>query len=170
VTVFSVYQPQPEAPELLQRAERLAFVKEGFSWPALFFPAFWLIYQRMWLELGVFVAILAALQWALGFDARAQDLVGWAGLALILLFAFEANDLRVAALKRRGYRLAGLAIGSGRDAAEFAFFRSWLPQQTRSRDADPVAGEPERGRGGPPRLADQAGAEGDEVIGLFPRA
>ena len=170
MTVFSVYEPQSEAPELLQRAERLAFVKEGFSWPALFFPAFWLIYQRMWLELGAFLAMLAALQWALGFDARAQDLVGWAGLALILLFAFEANDLRVAALKRRGYRLAGVAIGSGRDAAEFAFFRSWLPQQTRSREGDPVAGEPERGRGGQFHRADQAGAEGDEVIGLFPRA
>ena len=170
MTVYSVYEPPAQAPDLLSRAERLAFVKEGFSWPALFFPAFWLIYQRMWLELGGFVAILAALQWALGFDARAQDLVGWAGLALILLFAFEANDLRVAALKRRGYRLAGVAIGSGRDAAELAFFRSWLPQQTRSREGDLVAGEPERRRGGPPHLADQAGAEGDEVIGLFPRA
>ena len=38
MTVYSVYEPPSEAPDLMQRADRLAFVKEGFSWPALFVP------------------------------------------------------------------------------------------------------------------------------------
>ena len=138
VTLYSVYEPRAEAPDLIQRADRLAFVKEGFSWPALLVPVFWLIYQRMWIELALFVAVLAALPWVFGVDARAEALLGWASFALILLFAFEANDLRAAALERRGYRLAGVASGRGRDAAELAFFRSWLPQQAKS--AEPVAG------------------------------
>ena len=57
---------------------------------------------------------------------------GWLSLALVVLFAFEANDLRRAALERRGYKV-GTAIGAGRDFAELAFFRSWLPQQERGR-------------------------------------
>ncbi len=48
---------RPRRRDLALRAEALAFVKEGFSWPALFVPAFWLIYHRMWIELVVFLAI-----------------------------------------------------------------------------------------------------------------
>ena len=61
MTVYSVYEPDKEAPDLAVRADRLAFVKEGFSWPALFLPALWLLYQRMWIELIVFVVAFAAL-------------------------------------------------------------------------------------------------------------
>ena len=53
---------------------------------------------------------------------------GWLSLALVVLFAFEANDLRRAALERRGYKQMGTAIGAGRDDAELAFFRTWLPR------------------------------------------
>jgi hypothetical protein len=35
VTVYSVYEPPAKTPDMLARAETLAFVKEGFSWPAL---------------------------------------------------------------------------------------------------------------------------------------
>jgi hypothetical protein len=170
VTVYSIYEPQSQAPDLAARAERLAFVKEGFSWPALLIPAFWLIYQRMWIELGVFIAILAGLSWAFGVDSQGQALFGWAASALILLFAFEANDLRAAALERRGYRLAGLAMGRGRDAAERGFFESWLPQQTRAWETGAASGDGERGSVPMSYPAGRTRGEGDEVIGSFPGA
>ena len=129
MTVYSVYEPGAEAPDIAERADRLAFVKEGFSWPALFLPALWLIYQRMWIELIVFVIACVALQWAFGLSDQGQALFGWASLALVVLFAFEANDLRTAALERRGYQLAGVASGRDRTDAERSFFRAWLPQQ-----------------------------------------
>jgi hypothetical protein len=169
VTLYSVYEPRAEAPDLIERADRLAFVKEGFCWPALLVPAFWLIYQRMWVELGVLVVVVAALQWAFGFDPATQALFGWVSLALIFLFAFEANDLRVAALKRRGFTLAGIAAGAGRDAAELAFFRSWLPQQSRVRETE-SSGAAERGREQAPQPVPPRSGSSDEVIGLFPRA
>ena len=50
-------------------------------------------------------------------------------LRLFALFAFEANDLRGAALERRGYRLIGVAEGRDRTDAELSFFETWLPQQ-----------------------------------------
>ena len=166
MTVYSVYEPGAEAPDLAVRADRLAFVKEGFSWPALFVPALWLIYQRMWIELILFLVAFGALQWAFGLNEQTQAVLGWASLALVVLFAFEANDLRTAALERRGYRLAGVVTGSDRADAELSFFRAWLPQQAKAAKAPER--EPARPRGSQ-AAAQAARSESEEVIGLFPR-
>jgi hypothetical protein len=169
VIVYSVYEPHAEAPDVATRADRLAFVKEGFSWPALLIPAFWLLYQRMWIELALFVLLLVGLQWLFGTGASGQTMFGWVSLALIVLFAFEANDLRAASLERRGYHLAGIAAGRSREAAELRFFRAWLPKQSRrAREAEPGAGGAERGREQVPYAGPPPDGEGDEVIGLFP--
>ena len=122
VTLYSVYEPPSEAQDLEDRADSLVFVKDGFSWPALFVPGLWLLYRRMWLELVLFLSLPGA--W-LGVrpERRGQTMFGWLGLALVVLFAFEANDLRRAALERRGYRQMGIGGRRSRDDAELAFFR-----------------------------------------------
>ena len=165
MTVYSVYESPTEAPDLAERADRLAFVKEGFSWPALFVPVLWLLYYRMWIEFILLVLVYVALQLAFGTDPQGQTLAGWASLAIGILFAFEASDLRTHSLERRGYRFAGVASGRDRTEAERSFFHTWLPQQ---------ANTPRPERGHEPRREAEAGArvpggEGEEVIGLFPR-
>jgi hypothetical protein len=164
VTVYSVYEPPLEAPDLASRAEELLFVKEGFSWGALFVPGIWLIWRGMWLELCAFILLLLLLTWFLGGSAGGSTVLGWTALAIVVLFAFEANDLRGAALERRGYRVAGIATGPDRDSAELSFFRTWLPEQERE-GKRPVI--PERGSRAQPSLAKTG--DGEEVIGLFPR-
>jgi hypothetical protein len=166
VTVYSVYQPPAKAPEVLTRAEALAFVKEGFSWPALLVPGLWLLYQRMWLEFVLFVVLFVVLGWLLGQSDQGQALFGWISLGIVVLFAAEANNLRRAALERRGWREVGVAIGQSREAAEFAFFRSWLPEQERSSRDRPVAPEAPRRTEVPSGKPD---SESEEVIGLFPQ-
>ena len=44
---YTVHAPpdEPAAPE------RFAFVKDGFSWPALFVPILWILWHRLWLTL-----------------------------------------------------------------------------------------------------------------------
>jgi hypothetical protein len=167
VTVYSVYEPPVQEPDIAERADRLAFVKEGFAWPAFFVSVLWLIYHRMWLEFIVLAVVLVVLPLAFGTTSEGQTLAGWASLAVAVLFAFEANDLRAASLERRGYRLAGVVSGRDRTEAERAFFTTWLPQQARA------AREPERGPE-PRREASSSGTmprgEGEEVIGLFPQA
>ena len=163
---YSVYETDTSPANLVERADKLAFVKEGFSWTAFFFGALWLIYQRMWIELILFLVAFSALQWVFGLGEQAQALFGWASLALVVLFAFEASDLRIAALERRGYRLAGVVSGRDRADAELSFFRAWLAQQAKAAKA------PERGQGRPrDSQAPASGARGEteEVIGLFPR-
>ena len=161
---YSVYEPSPSASDLVERADRLAFVKDGFSWPALFFPAFWLIYHRMWIELVILLGVLAGLQFAFGGDSQGAELAGWVSIAIAIVFGLEGNDLRAAALGRRGYRLAGIASGRDRSTAELSFFRAWLPQQAKARRAP----EPDSERHGQVAAA-AMGGEGEEVIGLFPR-
>lgn len=166
MTVYSVYEPPVQAPDLAERADRLAFVREGFAWPALLVPLLWLIYYRMWIESIFLVLIYVALQLAFGLDAQGQTLFSWASVAIAVLFAFEANDLRAASLERRGYRLVGVASGRDRTEAERRFFLAWLPQQAKASRG------PERGQ--EPRHEGEAGpfvprGEGEEVIGSFPR-
>jgi hypothetical protein len=162
VTAYYVYEPSSQAPNLSARAEQLDFVKDGISWAALIVPAFWLIYHRMWIELLVYLVAYAALGWAMTYSQDGSDFLAWVGLALSLLFAFEANDLRRYALERKGYRQLGVAIGGSREAAELSFFRAWLPEQSRS------ARSPERSpkREAPVRVAPN---EAEDIIGLFPR-
>jgi hypothetical protein len=170
VTLYSVYEPPAEAPDVVARAEALVFVKEGFSWPALFVPGLWLLYQRMWLELVVFVLVFALLAWIFSDSAAGQTLLSWISIAIVVLFAFEANDLRAAALERSGYRPVGVAVGRGVDDAELQFLRSWLPRQQGA--AQERQGGQDRPRGTKaqalPAQASARGGEGEEVIGLFP--
>ena len=165
MTVYSVYEPPVPAPDLTERADRLAFVKEGFSWPAFLVPLLWLIYYRMWIEFVVLVLVYIGLQLAFGAD-QGHALTAWASFAIAVLFAFEANDLRAASLERRGYRLAGVASGRDRIDAERSFFGVWLPQQVRP--AREPAARPEPRRESEARTLLPRG-EGEEVIGLFPR-
>jgi len=165
VTVFAVYEPPVQAPDLIERADRLAFVKEGFSWPAFFVPLLWPIYHRMWIELAVLALVYIAMQLAIGTDTEGQTLTAWAGFAIAVLFAVAANDLRAASLERRGYRLAGVASGRDRIDAERSFLSHWLPQQeTTARESASPA--PRRDTLARPRLPR---GEGEEVIGLFPQ-
>jgi hypothetical protein len=164
VTLYSVYEPPGAARDPEDRAKALVFVKEGFSWPALLVPGLWLLYQSMWLELIAFLFFLGLLAWVFGPSDQGQAMLGWTSVALIVLFAFEANDLRRTALERRGHTQVGTAVGPGRDAAELAFFQSWLPEQEKVRQR---AAAPDR-----PSHADipapKASGEAEGVIGLFP--
>jgi hypothetical protein len=164
VTVYSVYEPPVPATDVITRADRLAFVREGFSWVALLVPLVWLLYHRMWIESVVLFLVYVGLQLAFGGEAQGQALTAWASIAIAILFAFEANDLRTAALERRGYRLAGVVSGRDRVDAERAFFLKWLPEQERFTPITPPPPRREAGARTPlPR------GEGEEVIGLFPQ-
>jgi hypothetical protein len=166
VTVYSVYEPASDDEDIAARADRIAFVKEGFAWLALIVPALWLLYHRMWIEFVVFMALIFGLEWAFGADGQGAEIVGWLSLAITVLFAFEANDLRGAMLERRGYRFAGVATGRGREEAERSFFTGWLSQRERPRRGVPP---PEKITPGAKPASPSRGRGGDDVIGLFPQ-
>ena len=154
--VYTVHEPPGElTPEA--RAERTAFVKEGFCWPALFIAPIWLLYHRMaWGFLGYLVLSLLIGALVARLPAGVGSLLG---LLFAVWFALEANSLRRWSLARAGWRMVGVAAGRTRDEAERAFFlRRETAQKTSARptaasarrlvDADPdvIGLFPERGR------------------------
>jgi hypothetical protein len=140
----------------------IVFVKEGFCWPALFFAVPWLIFRQLWLALAVFLvvtALVAALVEAAGLGPEG---VTACSVALQLLLAFEANDIRRWNLARRGYRTIAVTGGRTQDEAERDFFRRWHgPASASVRSPAPAA------RPVWPRRRQQ---EDHGVIGLFPKA
>jgi uncharacterized membrane protein len=124
---YTVHEP-PNAPsDRIDRAERLVFVKDGFSWTAAVFTPIWLIVHRLWWPLLGYILLIVLCTW-LGslFDS------GWstlATLALHLLIGLEADTLRRWGLQRRGWRTVGSVTGRTAEECERRFFDMWLPAQ-----------------------------------------
>jgi len=160
MTIYTVHAPRrvgaPEADPLA-----LAFIKEGFNWPALVFPVIWLIFRRMWLVLVLYLAgavILAAANRSLS-----EFSVGAVSVGFWFLFALEANDLRRWTLGRAGWRLVGIAEGRNLVEAERRYFSRLLAGEPLAPGEAPAV-EP------PPRTPPAFSAEtGTPVVGLFPQ-
>jgi hypothetical protein len=158
MTIYTVHAPaRVEAPEAAPMV--LAFVKEGFNWPALFVPAIWLIVRRMWLVLLLYLLVGALIGAAI--QAVAEFVVVAVSIAFAFLFALEANGLRRWTMARKGWRMIGVAEGRNQLEAERRFFSELLAE----RPAAPVVAPPP-----PPRLPPAAPSSdtGTQIVGLFP--
>lgn len=171
--VFTVHEP-PDAGS--RRLDRIVFVKEGFSWPALFVPMFWLLWHRMWwvllawLAIGAGLGVVGEVFESLGF------VVGVASVLFAFWFALEANALRRWSLAQKGWRMLDVAAGRDREEAEQSFFRRDSAQPASARPAANSAsgrstpgyyGSAGRARAPVARPAGPGGKE--PVIGLFPQ-
>jgi hypothetical protein len=159
--------PEARASGIEQTAERTVFVRDGFSWLAMLFPVLWLLFNGLWLLLLAFILVAVGLEF--GLSLIGGPVPGLAGLALAVLFGFEANGLRRWALMRRGYRFAGIVSGGKRVDCERRFFDTWLaegaaavPVQPRARVVHPDGRQAAR-------VAPSPLSPGDPgIFGLFP--
>lgn len=148
------------------------FVKEGFSWPALFVALPWLIFRRLWLVLAGYIVVVVVVG-AIG-DQLGDAFTGQALVVLHFLFALEANELRRWTLRRHGYRLTAVVEGRDVEEAEIRYFAGLsaapatdVPDQPTPPVAGPTPPAP------PPLPLRPLGpiapsAEAGDVIGLFP--
>lgn len=107
---FVVMEPPGDAAE-----ERAVIVRDGFHILAFLLPAIWLLVHRLWLETlavvlaGAVIGLLGA-YWGSGTASIAS-------LMLALFVGLEGAALRLAALRRRGWREWGVVeAGNARDA------------------------------------------------------
>ncbi len=136
--LYSVHYRHEEASSLSGLADKAILVKEGFSWPALFFGPFWLAWRGMWLVLAFYVAlmlVIAALARLIGLPDGAATIIT---TAINLLLALEGNDLLRWTLERRRYHERGIVLGDGLAEAEERFFTGKAMAQ-RSLPESPVA-------------------------------
>ncbi len=158
--IFLVFEPKDglkNAPTLAD-AERVVFLREKFSWPALFFGPLWLLWHYLWLGLLLWVVASFALgivMASLGFKA---SMMFATFVVPSLIVAFEATALRRRKLLRKGMRDAGVVIAQDIEIAERRFFADWAKRAqvaTNERPAPP-----------PGRLPP---LDPSPVLGLFPQ-
>jgi Protein of unknown function (DUF2628) len=132
LVVFNIYEPPNPTRDRIDRAGELVFVKDGFSWLAAILPVIWFLVKGLWLELLVFLGIVAVLSW--GIDAMGE-LGGLSGAVLLIVqivLGFEAGTLQSAALERRGWSFVGTVTGHNQDDCERRFFETWQPSELTS--------------------------------------
>lgn len=162
---FTVHMPPDLAGDAA--AERAAFVKDGFCWPALFIPLLWLLWHRLWLVLIAYLVAVTAI--------GAVQIIAGEGAATIILIAFalyfaaEANNARRWSLRRRGWTRAGEAFGRNRDEAEIRYFtgREQRDDGDRGDSASSTAAVAKAVRA-PAAAAAVTNPDAGGIFGLFP--
>ena len=95
-------------------ARRPVLVPERFSWSAVFFGPFWLLWHRAWIPAALAAAALVLACTAVPPHARRD-----AAILLLLVLGVFGNDLRRWSLERAGYALGHVVAGRSRDEATF---------------------------------------------------
>lgn len=134
---YTVHEPSDPPADRIDRAERLVFIKEGFTWSAAFFGPLWLLAHRLWWALLGWGVLALGLQAAQKAAFVSETTAGFVALGINLLLGFEADSLRRWTLQRRGWRMLGTVSGRNAEECERRFFENWLPSQpiiTPSRD------------------------------------
>jgi hypothetical protein len=156
VKTYIVFEP-PGGARNLEAAERVVFLREKFSWPALFFTPIWLLWNRLWLAFLGWVALTVAIAVAM-VALGLKEYAGFAAVAIPSLIAgFEATALKRRKLLRRGFREVAVVVADDRDSAERRFFAAWLAGAGKEKEHVPAAASM------PPGSLPPSG-----VIGLFP--
>jgi hypothetical protein len=162
---FAVLEP-PGYRDTAEHADRFIFLHERFSLAAFLLGPLWMIWQRLWLELPVYVAGTIAI----GYGLYALG-AGWPATILILgliqlLLGLEATALVHGMRVRYGWRDRGVVIADDLDLAERRFFDSRAARRGATAAAH---GSVSPGITNPgPLSGASAGSSLPGVIGLFP--
>jgi len=94
----------------------VVLIAEGFNWPALIFGPFWALWHGMWRTVIVLLVIGAAMGGASALAGLTPDAVSVFQFLVQIGLGLWGNDLRRAALARRGY--VERTVVAGRDEVE----------------------------------------------------
>jgi len=158
MTVFTVHQPSPRKDEDVASPDRFSFVRDGFYFWAFLLGPFWMLWNRLWLVLVLYLVGISAVQamlWGLGVSAAVKLAVAF---LIAILVGCEAGTLRRWSLRRR-WTNVGLVVAPNQETAERRFFESW------SADA-PVVMPPAASAPPPPSM--RVPTSDHDVMGLFP--
>ena len=166
MAVYTVHQPPARHANPLPDAERIVFVRDGFSFWAFLVAPLWMLWHRMWLVLLGYVVIVAGIEVALSVFGASSTATSVVGLFISLLIGLEASTLRRLSLRRRGFRNVGIVSGVDREDAERRFFGAWMAD---SRSGRMAAAPPPSPPPPVPAASSAHGSHNPDVIGLFPQ-
>jgi hypothetical protein len=106
---------KPGAPE-----EKIEVIRDGFSFWAYLFNFVWLFWHRLWIE-GIVVFAAMAVMSTFRIWPNFEFMTSVLAFLISLFVGLEGNNLRVAALRRRGWREVGVIAAASRADAELRF-------------------------------------------------
>jgi hypothetical protein len=163
MSVYTVHQPPVRAADSLPEAERIVFVRDGFSFWAFLFAPLWMLWHRMWLVLAGYIVLVAALEALLIAVGASSSAAAFVWLMLSLLLGLEASTLRRFSLRLRGWVNAGIVSGDDVEDAERRFFDAWLRDASALRGAATAQAPASAAPAATPPVR-----HGPDVLGLFP--
>jgi hypothetical protein len=153
--IYSVFEPPERGRDAADHVMHFMFVRDGFSFSAFLFGAFWFLWHRLWLALVGYIVVVAVLAAGMYLVDASYGVSSLVALLLALLIGFEAPSLRRWTLTHRGWKDRGVVVGEDLETAERRFFAAWVsPGQNPAPLPPPV-----------PRLRMPSGSD---VVGLFP--
>ena len=138
---YVVMQPSGDA----SKADGAVFVRDGFSWLAFLVPPLWLLWHRLWAEAALSAILLFAVS-LLGEVAGFGMTAPLASLLIALWFGLEGQGLRIAALRRRGWREWGVVHAGNGDEAELRYGLEAEPASRPAAAPRPIVPDPEHAR------------------------
>jgi hypothetical protein len=157
---FAVLEPPGRNRSTGEHTDRFIFLRERFSLGAFLFGPLWMIWQRLWVVLIIYLVVVGFLEYGLQVMG-----VGWPALAGVygliqLLIGLEATSLQRWTRLRRGWRDCGVVVADDLETAERRFFDAHAALR---RATSPIAMSAPL-----PLVAAQVGPPRPDVIGLFP--
>ncbi|MEM1371693.1 MAG: DUF2628 domain-containing protein [Pseudomonadota bacterium] len=141
MVAYTVYEPEIDTEDKLERAERMVFIKDGFNVFAAAAAPIWMLFNRMWIVFALYCAVATVFTVIVTTLGLPPAWVAFAQAAFNILIGFEADALKRWSLERSGWRMAGTVSGRTTAECERRFFDDWLPRQSVVRvGAGPVSG------------------------------
>lgn len=100
--------------------ERAVLVRDGFHVLAFLVPALWLLWHRLWIEALAVVVVTVALS-AFGSAVGLGNAAPALAFIVSLYVGLEGPALRLAALRRRGWRAWGMVEAGDAGEAEIRY-------------------------------------------------
>ncbi len=129
MNVFTVHEPPNPPADRIERAEKLEFVRDGFTLLAAVIPPLWMALNRLWIALLAYLLAVAAVGIVLGAAGVNQSMISLIILAAHIVIGFEADSIKRWTLERRGWDEVGTVAGRNRAECERRFFDNWIIQQ-----------------------------------------
>ena len=122
--------------------DRAVLVRDGFHVLAFVLPAVWLVWHRLWIEALAVVAVSMALS-GIGSLAGLGNAAFFLTFLVSLYVGLEGSALRLAALRRRGWRERGVVEADNAADAEIRYLAEATGAAEGKDDADEdVTSEP----------------------------
>jgi len=141
MAVFTVHLPKVAAGDIVA-AEKIVFLRDGFSTPAFLFGPLWLAWKRAFLPAGLMLAVFALVFFGAGRLGLSGETGSIVTLALEILLGFEGVRLVAWSLARRGYHESAVVFGQDMEEAEEAFFYQWSQKAAPNAQAAPDSQAP----------------------------